>query len=184
MSNDARNEPRIRLATRADIPAIQELIAASVRDLQAEDYSESQRRHALGSVFGVDSTLIDDRTYFVAVAGSQLCACGGWSCRATPFGSDRSPERDDSMLDPTRDAARIRALFVHPAFARRGLGSSILRECEIAAKAAGFRRAELTATVTGARLFRVHGFTEIEQINLQLANGEALPVLRMQKGFE
>ncbi|HEY2013523.1 MAG TPA: GNAT family N-acetyltransferase [Bryobacteraceae bacterium] len=171
----------VRLATVEDVPALRELITSSVNRLQAEDYSEAQRQGALGSVFGVDPMLIEDGTYFLVEWSSQICACGGWSRRATPFGSDRSPARDDRMLDPAKDAARIRALFVHPSFARKGLGTLILRACEDAARNAGFRRAELTATLTGTRLFRVHGFVPAEEIEIPLGNGAMLPVLRMTK---
>jgi N-acetylglutamate synthase-like GNAT family acetyltransferase len=171
----------VRLATFEDVPALQALIVDSVNQLQAADYNEAQRHGALGSVFGVDPVLIEDGTYFLAEIEEKICACGGWSRRGTPFGSDRSPARDDRLLDPTRDAARIRALFVHPAFARRGLGTLILQTCESAAKAAGFHTAELTATLTGTKLFRVHGFLPAEEIRVPLANGEMLPVLRMTK---
>jgi len=173
--------PRVRLATADDVPTLQRLIIDSVHQLQAEDYTEGQRAGALGSVFGVDPVLIQDGTYFVVEVDSQLAACGGWSRRGTPFGSDRSPARDDRLLDPACDAARIRALFVHPGFARRGLGSLILHACESAAKEAGFHSAELTATLTGTKLFRVHGFQPAEEILIPLANGENLPVLRMTK---
>jgi GNAT superfamily N-acetyltransferase len=171
----------IRLATPDDVPALNDLIAASVRKLQATDYTEGQREGALGSVFGVDPVLIEDRTYFVAAAGNELRACGGWSRRATPFGTDHSPARDDSVLDPARDAAKIRALFVHPEHARGGLGTRILNACEAAAKAAGFHRTELTATMTGIKLFGKRGYTPAEEIQVRLRNGELLPVIRMVK---
>lgn len=171
----------VRLATPQDVPALHQLIDASVRELQAEDYTTGEREGALGSVFGADPVLIEDRTYFVAVMGSQLCACGGWSRRATPFGTGNSPARDDSVLDPRRDAARIRALFVHPSHARMGLGTKILKACEAGAKAAGFERAELTATLTGAKLFRTRGYVVVEEIRLPLKNGESLDLLRMVK---
>jgi N-acetylglutamate synthase-like GNAT family acetyltransferase len=174
----------VRLATLRDVPRLHDLIAASVDRLQAADYSGAQRLGALGSVFGVDPVLIEDQTYFAAEHDSEICGCGGWSRRATPFGTGRSPARDDSVLDPRRDAARIRALFVHPDYARRGIGSAILRACEAAAKAAGFDRAELTATLTGIKLFRVHGYVPVEEITIRLENGEALPVVRMTKALE
>jgi len=174
----------IRRATAEDISPLRELIRASVHQLQAADYSEGQRQNALGRIFGVDPALIEDGTYFVALSDSRICACGGWSRRATPFGSDRSPARDDRLLDPERDAARIRALFVHPDYARRGFGTAILKACEEAAYAAGFRRAELTATLTGLKLFRVHGYIWTEEIQIPLGNGEALPVIRMTKELE
>jgi GNAT superfamily N-acetyltransferase len=140
--------PAIRNATWADVPALHDIIGASVMRLQAEDYNEAQRIGGLGSIFGVDPVLIDDGAYFVAEWEGQIVACGGWSRRGTPFGSDRSP---------MRDAARIRALFVHPDFARRGLRTAILGACERAAAEAGFKCLELTATLTGIKLFRVHG---------------------------
>lgn len=181
MSTVGENKALVRLATPEDVPILRDLIVDSVNRLQADDYNEAQRAGALGSVFGVDPMLIEDGTYFVAVVDSRIAACGGWSRRATPFGSDRSPARDDTLLDPQRDAARIRALFVHPSFARRGLGSLIMHACESAAKEAGFRSAELTATLTGTRLFRVHGFVPAEEIQIPLGNGELLPVVRMTK---
>ena len=147
-------------------------------------FSESQRGAALGAIFGVDPVLLADGTYFVAVSDGEICACGGWSRRATPFGGGHSPARDDAVLDPERDAAKIRALFVHPAYARQGLGSLILETCEAGARAAGFRRAELTATLTGTKLFRLRGFVPMEEISIPLTNGESLPVLRMTKALE
>jgi GNAT superfamily N-acetyltransferase len=177
----ARVPASVRPATLEDVALLRDLIEASVNGLQREDYSEAQRLGAVGSVFGVDPVLIQDGTYFVAEAESRIVACGGWSRRATPFGSDRSPARDDSLLDPQKDAARIRALFVHPSFARMGLGTMILQACETAARNAGFHRAELTATLTGTRLFRVHGYAPGEEIQIRLENGETLPVLRMTK---
>jgi N-acetylglutamate synthase-like GNAT family acetyltransferase len=171
----------VRPATLEDVPALEKLIVASVTQLQMDDYSEAQRQAALGSVFGIDSALIHDGTYFVAVSEAKICACGGWSRRATPFGSDRSPVRDDTPLHPERDAAKIRALFVDPSCARRGFGTLILKACEAAAKAAGFRSAELTATLTGAKLFRVHGFVPSGEIRIPLGNGELLPLIRMRK---
>lgn len=171
----------IRTATWADAPALQDLISESVMRLQAEDYNEAQRMGALGSICGVDPMLIEDGTYFVAEWEGRVVACGGWSRRGTPFGSGRSPARDDRVLDPAHDAARIRALFVHPDFARRGLGTAILAACERAAAAAGFKRLELTATLTGMRLFRVHGFIPAEELSLPLDNGETLGVIRMAK---
>jgi GNAT superfamily N-acetyltransferase len=171
----------VRRATPDDVAALTDLIAASVDRLQAEDYSEAQRQAALGSIFGVDPVLIADGTYFVVELDGEICGCGGWSRRATPFGSDRSPARDDRLLDPARDAARIRALFVHPSRARLGIGSRLLKACEEAAKAAGFRTAELTATLTGVKLFGARGFMPVEELSISLANGGLLPVVRMAK---
>lgn len=173
-----------RLATPSDIPRLPPLIEASVRALQAGDYSPSQMDQALGTWLGVDTQLVLDRTYFVVEAPGDpatLVACGGWSRRRTPYGSDHRPDRDDAMLDPRTDAARIRAFFVHPAWARRGIGSRILELCEQAARAEGFTRFEMGATLTGIPLYHRHGYVEQERIELPLANGETLPIVRMSK---
>ncbi len=174
---------RLRLACSADVPALDTLIAASVRGLQASDYSAAQREAALTTVFGVDSQLIADGTYYLVEASSEpvLAGCGGWSFRRTLHGSDDAAERDDTRLDPSRDAARIRAFFVHPAWARRGVGSLLLQACEGAARAAGFRRLELASTLTGVALYRARGYTELERVKVPLAGGEALPIVHMRK---
>ncbi len=173
---------RLRLATPADAEALRALIAASVNGLQAGDYNEAQRAGALGQVFGVDTRLIADGTYFVVETGEgRLAACGGWSRFRTLFGADAMQGREDSNLDPGKDAARIRAFFVHPEFARRGLGSRILQACEAAAREAGFQRFELGATLTGVPLYERHGYREIERLAVPLANGESLPIVRMGK---
>ncbi len=174
---------RYRLAVPADIPRIPPLIEASVRGLEAGDYSPSQIEQALGTWLGLDTQLIQDQTYFVAeVPGSShLAACGGWSRRRTPYGGDHRPGRDDALLDPNIDAAKIRAFFVHPDWARRGIGSRILELCQQAARAEGFSRAEMGATLTGAPFYRRHGYAEIERMELPLANGEVLPIVKMAK---
>lgn len=152
-----------------------------MRVLQAGDYSPEQIEGALGTVFGVDTRLIEDGTYFVAEAGGVLAGCGGWSKRKTLFGSDHGAGREDSLLDPAVDAARIRAFFVHPDWARRGIGSRILEACEDDAARSGFTRFELGATITGERLYRVKGYEPIERIEAALPNGAGLPVIRMVK---
>jgi GNAT superfamily N-acetyltransferase len=143
----------IRTATPADIPALTALIAASVRILQAPDYTESQREAALASVYGVDTQLIADQTYFAAELGGTVVACGGWSKRKTLFGADHCAGREDSLLDPAIDAAKIRAFFVHPHWSRRGIGTQVLEACESAAQAAGFKKFEMGATLTGVALY-------------------------------
>lgn len=172
----------IRLATFDDIPALEVLIADSVMNLQPQ-YTREQRLAALGSVFGVDRQLIADGTYFAAVSDRTLVGCGGWSRRKTPFGSDDSPAKDNSLLDPAVDAARVRAFFIHPGWARRGIGSSILQACESAAAAAGFHRAELTSTLAGLPLYTARGFLPEEEFGVPLSNGEKLPVIRMTKAL-
>jgi GNAT superfamily N-acetyltransferase len=179
----------LRLATEADIPALHALIEASVRCLQAEDYTPAQIEGALGTVLGLDTQLVADRTYFIAESLDQntkqrsCCpaGCGGWSKRKTLFGADRGPVRAPELLDPATDAAKVRAIFVHPDYARRGLGSLILAAVENAAHVAGFRRFEMGSTLTGVPLYRLKGYVEVERIAVPLWNGEALPVVRMVK---
>lgn len=176
-------DAHIRKARAADVPRLREVIEASVRGLQAQDYTPSQIEGALRSVYGVDTQLIADGTYF-AVEGSedgQIIACGGWSKRKTLYGGDQYAGREDSLLDPARDAAKIRAFFVHPDWARRGIGTLILNACENAALAAGFTRLEMGATLSGVPFYRARGYTEIEKQSAPLANGEALPIVRMAK---
>ena len=176
----------IRLATTADIPALRELIDTSVRVLQREDYSAEQLDAALGTAYGVDTQLIADETYYVveaaSVAGEKvLVACGGWSMRKTLYGSDHGPYRDNAMLDPAREAAKIRAFFVHPDWTRRGIASLILKTCEDAAYARGFRRFEMGATLTGVPMYAARGYAKGEQIEVPLPNGMSLTVVRMAK---
>jgi GNAT superfamily N-acetyltransferase len=154
----------LRLATLEDIPAIESLISLSAQTLCAADYSPAEIDAALRGVFGCDSELICDGTYFVVEAGGSLAACGGWGRRRTLFGGDRRSGRESELLDPDRDAARIRAFFVHPSFARRGIGRILLARCESEAAANGFRTAELMATLTGAHLYRQCGYVGTEQI--------------------
>jgi N-acetylglutamate synthase-like GNAT family acetyltransferase len=172
---------KLRLAVPEDIPVLTELIAASVRILQVDAYTPSQRESALASVFGVDTQLIADGTYFVAEVEGTIVACGGWSKRKTLFGADHCAGREDSLLDPRQDAAKIRAFFVHPAWARRGIGTRVLEVCESAARAAGFRRFEMGATLTGVALYKARGYREVERIEVPLENGESLPIVRMEK---
>jgi GNAT superfamily N-acetyltransferase len=184
----------LRLATEEDIPALHALIEASVRGLQAGDYTQAQIEGALGTVLGLDTQLIRDRTYFVAeavgdgdasshktTARRRLAGCGGWSKRKTLFGADRGPGREPEQLDPAADAGKVRAIFVHPEYARRGLGTLILAHVEAAARAAGFRRFEMGSTLTGVPLYRLKGYVEVERIGVPLKNGEALPVVKMVK---
>jgi GNAT superfamily N-acetyltransferase len=171
----------LRQAVPADVPALRVLIDASVRKLQAGDYTSAQIEGALQSVYGVDSQLIADGTYFVVEAESVIVGCGGWSKHKTLFGGDHWAGREDSLLDPHRDAAKIRAFFVHPDWVRRGIGSMILDACETAAAAAGFTRFEMGATLTGVPLYRARGYVALENIAAPLKNGETLAVVRMEK---
>ncbi len=177
---------RIRKAADKDIPALHALIEASVRGLMSGAHTPAQIEGALGTLLGLDTQLIADGTYFVAEsagAGGKplLVACGGWSKRKTLFGSDHREGREDALLDPANDAAKIRAFFVHPDWTRRGIGTQILEACESAAHAAGFKQFELGATLTGVPLYEVHGYKVVERIEAPLHNGAALPIVRMAK---
>ena len=180
---------RIRRAIPDDIPALRELIDASVRGLQARDYTPAQIERALETVYGVDSQLIADGTYLVVEAESSegkclvIIGCGGWSKRYTLYGGDHWAGRQDALLDPALDAAKIRAFFVHPAWARRGIGGLILESCETAARSAGFTRFEMGATLTGVPFYRAKGYVELEHLNVPLADGISLPIVRMAKQY-
>jgi N-acetylglutamate synthase-like GNAT family acetyltransferase len=171
----------IRLARDVDIPALEALIPLSVRGLQASFYSEAQMRAALGTVFGVDRQLISDGTYFVVEHSAQVVGCGGWSRRSSVFGGDQGRISTDAPLDPATDPARIRAFFVHPDWARRGIGTSILAACEAAIRAAGFREVVLVATLAGEPLYNAAGYVAVERFGIRLQDGLTLPVVRMTK---
>jgi GNAT superfamily N-acetyltransferase len=174
----------LRLACGTDVAAIERLIPLSARALQAATYTPAQIEGALGAVFAVDRQLIVDGTYFVAERDGVLVGCGGWSRRKTLFGGDQgNVPRDDSLLDPRREAARIRAFFVHPASARQGIGRMLMSACERAAIAAGFRTLELVATLAGEPLYAAFGFGAVERYEIALANGLPLPVVRMAKSL-
>jgi GNAT superfamily N-acetyltransferase len=172
-----------RLATDADIPALGTLIPLSVRALQAAHYSPAQMNTALGPVFGVDQQLIRDGTYFVVEDGDQIVGCGGWSKRKTLYGGDRNRLGEDAELNPQLDPARIRAFFIHPNWARQGIGRSILLHCEAAAIRAGFHRAELMATLSGEPLYAKFGYAVIERYEVPMDGDLGLPVVRMAKQF-
>jgi GNAT superfamily N-acetyltransferase len=178
----------MRLAVLADLPILRALIDASVRRLQADDYTLAQREGALATVFGVDTQLIADGTYLVveyrppdSQLPSAIVACGGWSKRKTLYGADQWTHRQDELLDPCRDAAKIRAFFIHPDWARRGIGTLLLEACENVAKSAGFSRFEMGATLTGAKLFRARGYLPVRNLVVPLRNGESLPIIHMEK---
>jgi len=188
---------RIRLAVSADIPVLRTLIDASVRGLQTRDYTPSQIESALATVYGLDTQLLADGTYFVAEAGAEqggctaeaaaptstpiIVGCGGWSKRKTLYGGDQWTGREAALLAPQHDAAKIRAFFIHPSWTRRGIGTMILEACENAAVAAGFTRFEMGATLTGVLLYQARGYVALENLEVPLANGESLPIVRMEK---
>lgn len=177
-----RMEWLVRKAKMEEEPEIRELIRASVRGLQ-EEYTERQRELALNTVFRVDTQLLRDGTYFVVEDGAGgLAACGGWSYRHTLCGPhDRVDTTDEGRMDPAKDRAKIRAIFVHPRCARQGLGSLVLERAEEAAVAAGFREVEMGSTLTGVHLYRLRGYEEVERFVMGVGEGEEIGVVKMVK---
>jgi N-acetylglutamate synthase-like GNAT family acetyltransferase len=171
---------QIRRATAGDVAALNALIARSGRDLSRGYYTDAEIESALRYVFGVDSALIHDGTYFVVEDAGTLLGCGGWSRRRTLYGGDQRPVGADELLDPARDAARIRAFFVAPEAARRGVGRALLAACVDAARAAGFRSLELMATLPGVPFYRAQGFAEVEPVEDTLPDGIVLRFVRMR----
>jgi GNAT superfamily N-acetyltransferase len=175
----------LRTATEADVPVLHGLIRRSIHGLGAGDYTPDQIEAALTGAFGVDTALIRDGTYFVIEsAGGEIAACGGWSHRRTLFGSDSRSGRDEASLDPATEPAKIRAFFVDPAHARRGLGRMLLERSEADARRAGFRALELMATLPGQRLYREFGFVPGAEIDHPLPGGLAIRFVPMRKSLE
>jgi GNAT superfamily N-acetyltransferase len=173
----------VRCAARADIPLLAGLIERSAHALSAADYTQAQVTGALRGAFGVDTQLVDDGTYFVAEESGVIAGCGGWSFRATLFGGDTRTDRDASMLDPRTHAAKIRAFFVEPAQARRGVGSLLLERCESEARERGFSRVELMATLPGVRLYAARGYVGTQRVSYDLGNGEHIDFVPMSKAL-
>lgn len=173
----------LRKATLDDRGALESLIARSARGLTSGAYTPQQVEAALGGAFGVDTQLIRDGTYFVAEARGRIVGCGGWSLRRTLFGADGRSQRDASELDPTRDAARIRAFFIDPEHARQGIGRAILQRCEAEARARGFRRLELMAMLSGVDFYLAHGYEPAARVQYDLAPGLVLELLPMSKAI-
>jgi N-acetylglutamate synthase-like GNAT family acetyltransferase len=175
----------IRKATVEDIPALNDLIHHSVSILGSKYYTAKQIASALSYIFGVDTQLILDGTYFIAEVENQIAGSGGWSKRKTLFGGDQTKSAQiDPLLDPVTDSARIRAFYVHPQWARKGVGTRILQSCEDAARKAGFNRVELVATLPGEPLYIARGYKRVESIDLTTPDGESLPAFRMEKSFK
>jgi len=188
MDEPARTVPafRLRRATEADVAPLRALIADSVRDLSRGFYTDAQAESALRHVFGPDTQLIADGTYYVVDdADGRLAAAGGWSRRRTLYGGDQMKgDAPDPPLDPASEPARIRAFFVHPSCARRGLGRMLFAECLTAARAAGFHELALVATLPGEPLYAALGFTVRERFAVRLPDGLELPVAAMGRGIE
>ncbi len=176
-------EPALRLAREDDIPSITTLIDVSVRGLSQAHYSPEEIEESLVSVFGVDSQLIADGTYFVIECAGELAASGGWSKRTTLYGGDQVRAGADALLDPSTDAARIRAFYVSPRFARRGLARLLYQTCEAAALAAGFRRFQLGATLPGVPLYEKLGFRALGPMDRSMGNGLTLGIVHMERAI-
>ena len=174
-----------RLAGEQDLPALEAVMAASIAELQKGFLSPAQIA-ASRTIMGLDRQLVADRTYFIVEeaneAGTRIAGCGGWSRRATLYGGDHTPGRDPELLDPAKAAARVRAMYTHPDFARRGVGRLILQLCEEAARAEGFKRLELMGTMSGKPLYESYGFEPIEDI-LDARGGAPVPLTRMGKAI-
>jgi GNAT superfamily N-acetyltransferase len=171
----------LRKATHADRPALQLLIARSARELGAADYRPEQIEGALRGAFGVDTQLIDDGTYFVVESDGRLVGCGGWSKRRTLFGGDAHNDRNAQELNPHSDAAKIRAFFVDPDYARRGIGRALLERCESDARTHGFHRFELMGTLPGVRLYQALGYVGNERVHYPVGPGVTIEFVPMRK---
>ena len=177
-------EPVLRAATGADLVELEELIATSAHGLSVGYYSAEQVASLLRFVFGADTQLISDGTYYVCESDGRLVAGGGWSKRRTLYGGDQMKEADDPLLDPATEPARIRAFFVHPDWARRGLGRRLFAACADAAHAAGFRTLALVATLPGEPLYEALGFLMSERFTIHLPDGVDVPVSHMSMALE
>jgi GNAT superfamily N-acetyltransferase len=173
----------LRNATLADRDVLRDLIARSARELSAADYRPEQVEGALRGAFGIDSQLIHDGTYFVVEESGVIVGCGGWSYRKTLFGGDARPERDAAELDPRTDPAKIRAFFVDPAHARKGIGTMLLEKCESEARLRGFSRVELMSTLPGIRLYSARGYVGVAQVQYEVSPGVAIEFLPMSKSI-
>ena len=161
--------------------AVKQLIAASARHLSREHYNDLQIETAIVTVFGVDTDLIEDGTYFVAESDGEFVGCGGWSRRKTLFGGDQYASRDTGYLDPETEPAKIRAFFIHPDHARKGIARAILEQCETEARAHGFRALELMATLPGIEFYKSCGFKETGNYDLELTEAVKLELVPMRK---
>jgi GNAT superfamily N-acetyltransferase len=171
-----------RIAVEDDLPALEAVMAAAIAELQ-KGFLSPEQIAASRAIMGLDRQLVADRTYFIVEQDGAIAGCGGWSRRATLYGGDHTPGRDPELLDPARDAARVRAMYTHPDFARRGVGRLILTLCEAAARAEGFHRLELMGTLSGRPLYESYGFRPIEEI-LDARGGAPVPLVRMGKAID
>jgi GNAT superfamily N-acetyltransferase len=170
-----------RLATSDDLPALREIMALAIAELQA-GFLSSDQIEASRAIMGLDTQLVADGTYFVVEIDGVVAGCGGWSRRATLYGGDHSPGRDAALLDPAIDSARVRAMYTHPRFARRGVGRRILEACEAAARSEGFRSVELAGTMAGQPLYEACGYRVVERFD-DARGGAAVPLVKMVKSL-
>ncbi|MGZ3754953.1 MAG: GNAT family N-acetyltransferase [Mucilaginibacter sp.] len=170
-----------RLARLEEIPELNKMINLSVRGLSTGYYTPAQIESALTYIFGVDTQLVIDGTYFIAEIDGVTVGCGGWSKRNTLYGGDQHKEVEDPLLNPAKDAARIRAFFIHPDHARKGIGTHIINVCESAAKANGFTAFELGATLPGVPLYKAMGYIELQHADAHLPDGQVLEIIKMRK---
>ncbi len=177
-------EITIRVAEMDDIPALQRLIPESSRELSKHCYTPQQIESAIKYIFGVDTQLIADKTYYVAEARGEIVGCGGWSKRSTMFGGDQMKTEQDPLLDPQKDAGRIRAFFIHPDWARKGIGRRIIQACEDAAQSDEFTRMELVATLPGEPLYAAMGYEVTRRLDLSMADGTTLPAAHIKKTLQ
>jgi GNAT superfamily N-acetyltransferase len=168
-----------RVARREDLDALRALMDSAIAELQ-KPFLDAGQIEASRLIMGLDTQLVDDGTYFVVEDGGEIAGCGGWSHRATLYGGDQSPGRSAALLDPATDAARVRAMYTHPRHTRKGVGRLILALCEAAARAHGFKRVELMATLSGEPLYRACGYEESERI-IDDRGGVGVPLMRMTK---
>ncbi|MGN6515854.1 MAG: GNAT family N-acetyltransferase [Rhizomicrobium sp.] len=169
-----------RIARRDDISTLSSLMTAAIRELQ-KGFLSPEQIEASFDVMGLDSQLVEDGTYFIVEEAGTIAGCGGWSRRATLFGGDHSAGRSAALLDPAKDAARVRAMYTNPSFARRGVGRLILQLCERAAAAEGFSRVELAGTMSGVPLYRACGYRDLEAFEADTRAGIRIPLMRMGK---
>jgi GNAT superfamily N-acetyltransferase len=174
----------LRKATLDDRPALESLIGRSARELSASDYTPEQVTGALRGAFGVDTQLIADGTYFVVAVNRRIVGCGGWSYRRTLFGGDNRAERDGAELDPRVDPAKIRAFFVDPDHARKGIGTRLLERCEAEARSRGFSRLELMGTLPGVRLYAARGYVPMGKERYEVSPGVAIEFVPMRKDLQ
>ena len=174
------SEFSVRQATPRDLPNLREVMALAIAELQ-RGFLTAPQIAASAAVMGLDTQLIADQTYFIVEGAGRIAGCGGWSWRRTLFGGDHSAaQRDPGVLDPAQDAAKVRAMYTHPAFARQGVGRLLLRVCESAAADAGFRRVELMATLSGEPLYRAAGYEPVEHVIVG-SGDDGVPLIRMAK---